>query len=155
MSPNPPYSAANPRPVAPSPRPWMRWVLIAAGCYNLAWGAWVVLAPRALFDLLGVAPQFVPNATGLAVWQCLGMVIGVYGIGYLCAALNPFRHWPIVLVGLLGKVFGPIGFIDAAFIQGTFPAQFGWTIITNDLVWWCPFGAILLAAWRTRRERAT
>ena len=66
----------------------------------------------------------------------------------LAAALNPLRHWPIVLVGLLGKLFGPIGFVDAALIKGTFPVQFGWTIITNDLIWWIPFAVILLAAWR-------
>ena len=41
----------------------------------------------------------------------MGMIVGVYGIGYLIAARDPRTHWPIVLVGLLGKVFGPIGFV--------------------------------------------
>ena len=43
------------------------------------------------------------------VWQGMGMVIGVYGIGYWIASYDPIRHWPIVLVGLLGKLFGLIG----------------------------------------------
>ncbi|MBI2761531.1 MAG: hypothetical protein HYX51_08915 [Chloroflexi bacterium] len=53
-------------------------------------------------------------------WQCLGMVVGVYGAGYLIAATNPLRHWPIVFVGLLGKILGPIGFLNAA-LSGTLP----------------------------------
>ncbi|NBV87581.1 MAG: hypothetical protein EBS01_15230 [Verrucomicrobia bacterium] len=48
------------------------------------------------------------------------------------------------LVGLLGKVFGPIGFAGAL-LSGRFPPAFGWNIITNDLVWWIPFAGILAA----------
>jgi hypothetical protein len=135
-------------------RRWMTLVLAIAGLYNLAWGAVVVLAPLWLFRVLGVAQDQWPNPTGTAIWQCVGMIVGVYGVGYLCAARDPLRHWPIVLVGLLGKLFGPIGFVDAALIRGTFPVEFGWTIVTNDLVWWVPFAIILLRAWQTREERS-
>jgi small multidrug resistance pump len=41
------------------------------------------------------------------IWQCVGMIVGVYGVGYLIAAFDPLRHWPVILVGLLGKVLGP------------------------------------------------
>jgi len=131
-----------------SPR-WMRRWLVAAGLYNLLWGAGVILLPRTLVDLAGL--EMTP--AGLAIWQCLGMVIGVYGIGYLAASLDPIRHWPIVLVGLLGKIFGPIGFVWTA-SRGEIPWSFGWTILTNDLLWWTPFTMILLAAWNdaSRRE---
>jgi hypothetical protein len=123
-------------------RPWMRQWLLAAGVYNLLWGAWVVLAPDALFTLVGMSPL---DGTGRGIWQCLGMVIGVYGIGYLCASRDPVRHWPIVLVGLLGKIFGPIGFIWTA-SRGEIPWTFGATIPTNDLLWWIPFALTLRAA---------
>ena len=79
------------------------------------------------------------------------MVIGVYGVGYLCASRDPLRHWPIVLVGLLGKIFGPIGFAWSA-ARGAIDWSFGWTILTNDLLWWWPFGGILLAAHRASRR---
>ena len=133
-------------------KPWMQWWMFAAGIYNLLWGAMVVLAPLWLFKVLGVEP---PPGIGLPIWQCVGMIVGVYGVGYLAAAKDPLRHWPIVLVGLLGKIFGPVGFIDSALIRGTFPKQFGWTILTNDLIWWAPFTLILLAAWgRHKRDRS-
>ncbi len=120
--------------------PWAFYCLAAAGIYNLAWGAWVVLFPTALFDMLKAAR---PNY--LELWQCIGMIVGVYGIGYLIAATNPSRHWPIVLVGFLGKVFGPIGFIGAL-SRGSFPAGFAWVIVFNDLVWLLPFALILRQA---------
>ena len=123
---------------------WARNWLLAAALYNVLWGAWVVLFPHALFDLLALPRPSYPE-----LWQCVGMIVGVYGVGYALAARDPLRHWPIVLVGLLGKLLGPIGFAQAL-VRGTFPPEFGWTILTNDLLWWWPFAAILRAAWRGR-----
>jgi hypothetical protein len=74
----------------------------------------------------------------------------VYGVGYLAASRAPLVHWPITLVGLLGKILGPIGFAGAL-LSGRFPPAFGWNIVTNDLIWWLPFAGILLAAWRAHR----
>ena len=79
------------------------------------------------------------------------MIVGVYGVGYAVAARDPLRHWPIVLVGLLGKVFGPIGFLQAA-LAGDLPWSFGWVLVGNDLVWWLPFAAILWRAATDHRQ---
>lgn len=121
---------------------WMGRVLVAAGVYNLLWGAWAILTPSLAFRWAGMDP---PNH--LFLWQCIGMIVGVYGIGYLLASRDPVRHWPIVLVGLLGKVLGPIGFVDAL-VRGAVTPAFGLNIIFNDLVWWVPFGLILWHAAR-------
>jgi hypothetical protein len=64
------------------------------------------------------------------------------------------RHWPIVLVGLLGKVCGPIGFVQAV-LTNRLPWQLSITILTNDLIWWIPFAAILLNARRHFRTLET
>jgi hypothetical protein len=126
------------------PQLWgSRW-LRAAGIYNLAWGALAIASPHLLFDLTGAERINYPE-----IWQCVGMIVGVYGIGYLIAANDPRTHWPIVLVGLLGKVLGPIGFLVALF-RGTFPPLFGLTILTNDLLWWIPFAMIL---WDAAKHR--
>ena len=127
---------------------WARRTLWAAAVYNLAFGAWAVLLPAQWFELGGMK---VPEQ--LFVWQCVGMIVGVYGVGYACAAPRPLRHWPIVLVGLLGKILGPIGFLDAA-LRGDVPWRSGWLILTNDLVWWLPFAAMLRSASRHHRDPA-
>ena len=128
-----------------SPR-WAFWWLSAAGIYNLVWGGLIIAWPHLLFDLTGAERINYPE-----IWQCVGMIVGVYGIGYLLAAYDSRGHWPIVLVGLLGKIFGPIGFVYAL-TQGTFPPGFGLTILTNDLLWWIPFTLILRDAWRVDPE---
>ena len=122
----------------------MCWTLAFAGIYNLLWGALAVLFPLAMFRWMGMEPPNYP-----ALWQCIGMLVGVYGVGYLVAASDPIWHWPIVLVGLLGKVLGPAGFIRAA-ILGDLPWVMGWTIVFNDLIWWVPFAIILWKAWGGR-----
>jgi len=125
---------------ASSPR-WMRNVLLAAGLYNVSWGAWAVLFPSAIFSWLDM-PQ--PNYPQF--WQCIGMIVGVYGVGYAIAAFDPVRHWPIVLVGFLGKVFGPLGMVQALW-SGQLPWGFALNCVTNDLIWWVPFFLILKHAW--------
>ena len=125
-----------------SVKPWMPAVLVVAGVYNLLFGAWAVLFPNMAFTGLGMeAPQYP------FLWQCVGMIVGVYGIGYLAASRDPLRHWPIVLVGMLGKIFGPIGFVQTA-VAGDISWSFGIMIIFNDLIWWIPFTALLVAAWK-------
>jgi len=125
---------------------WPRFILRLAAIYNLLWGAWVILFPNHLFDWTGIAR---PNYPG--IWQCVGMIVGVYGVGYWFAASDFRRHWPIVLVGFLGKVFGPIGFIQSA-ITGALPWSWGATILTNDLIWWVPFGAMLYLAFKDNTD---
>jgi len=130
-------------PVAPA---WMSRWLVAAGIYNLAWGGLTVLVPGWLFDLTGMERPNYPF-----IWQCVGMIVGVYGIGYLAAAGDPFRHWPIVLVGFLGKIFGPLGYAMGV-LDGTVPPAFGVTLPTNDLIWWVPFGLILYGGFRANTD---
>jgi len=130
-------------------------VLRLAGVYNILWGAAVVLFPLATLRVLGMDVGAIsePGNITAPLWQCIGMIVGVYGIGYWIAANDVYRHWPIVLVGLLGKILGPIGFVDAVFIKQLFPVTFGWTILTNDLIWWAPFALILLGAYRAHERR--
>ena len=62
-----------------------------------------------------------------------------------------FANWPIVLVGLLGKLLGPLGFLRAA-MRGQLPWLFGCTVLTNDFIWWMPFAIILYRSYRDRRS---
>lgn len=118
-----------------------RW-LLAAAVYNVLWGAQAVLFPRWGFEVVGMAPP----TEGLYLWQCIGMIVSVYGVGYALAGLAPHTHWPIVLVGLLGKIFGPIGFAFSLF-TGQVPVSFGLHLVFNDFIWWVPFVLILKTVW--------
>ncbi|MEL6739941.1 MAG: peroxiredoxin-like family protein [Planctomycetota bacterium] len=133
-------------PAAPR---WMSLTLRLAALYNVLWGALTVLYPAWLFDLTGLEPPAYPF-----IWQCVGMIVGVYGVGYWVAARDPLRHWPIVLVGFLGKIFGPLGYVDGV-VRGNVPVEFGVTLPTNDLIWWIPFAMMLWAAFRAAGGHGT
>ncbi len=109
----------------------------AAAIYNFIWGVITILFPAFLFDLIGAPPpKYLP------LWQVVGMFVLVYAPAYWWVARRPGYHRHLIVIALMGKVFGPIGFVWAAF-QGQFPLAFGWTIITNDLIWWPAFALYL------------
>lgn len=139
-------------PAAYTHHAWMTWVLRLAGIYNLLWGTWSILFPTHFWSLMGMKPP-----EYLFLWQGLGMLIGLFGVGYWLAAANPARYWPIIFIGLLSKVSGVLGFLDAWLIQASLPAHFGLTTLVNDLLWWIPFSLILIHAYKVnelaRRDR--
>ena len=124
----------------------MSKVLKIAGLYNILFGIVVIALPNLFFDMAGMERPLYPM-----IWQCVGMIVGVYGLGYWIAGEAPLVHWPIVLVGFLGKIFGPIGF--AYYLtQGAFPIKWGLVIMFNDIIWWLPFGAILLRVYKDSKS---
>lgn len=116
-----------------------RW-FAAAAVYNFAWGVVTLAFPALFFAIAGMEE---PNYSVL--WQCIGMFVLVYAPGYWWAAHDPFRFRHFILIGSLGKVLGPIGFVWLA-AQGALPVAFGWTILTNDLIWLPAFYSFLKRA---------
>ena len=125
---------------------WMTYTLLAAAAYNALWGLWVGLFPAQSFTLLGMnVPEYLP------LWQSVGLMVGCYAIGYFIAALDPYLYWPLVLVGLIGKVLGPLGMIYAV-ASSQLPLAFAWNNLTNDVIWWIPFFFILRGAYTSLLE---
>jgi hypothetical protein len=132
-----------------------RVIFILAGVYNIAFGLWAALDPHALFDAFELGP---PSHS--AVWACLGMVVGLYGLIYLAVAFtDPARRLSAAIVlgrrveydftrfligiGLLGKILGPIGFVLAV-RGGELPLRMIPLIALDDLIWWVPFAMYLI-----------
>ena len=122
-------------------RRFHRAVFALAGAYNLGWGMYAAADPQWLFRYAGMPPLNHP-----AIFACLGMVVGVYGILYLEVARAPERGFLIAAVGLLGKVLGPVG-LARLIATGEWPATTLMLCLTNDFVWWIPFGVYLYDAW--------
>ena len=122
---------------------YYRVVLTLAALYNAAFGLWAGLAPDAFFRLLRLDPPRYPG-----IWQCLGMVVGLYGALYALAA-----HWlgrdadrerarPLVAIGLAGKVLGPLGWAWTV-ARGEWPLRTVTLVLLDDVVWWLPFALLL------------
>jgi peroxiredoxin len=116
---------------------WTKNLLKAAGIYNIIWGSWVVLFPISFFHWFNLPSPIYPM-----IWQSVGMIVGVYGIGYYIAAYNPQRYWPLIFVGWLGKLFGPIGAFYYL-MAGKLTPWFLLHNLTNDLIW-LPFFTVIL-----------
>jgi len=121
---------------------WASFILGLAALYNLAWGAMVVVAPEWCLQRVGLDP-----AANRPLVQCIGMLVGVYGVAYGIAAVDPARYWPLIFVGLVGKLAGPPGALWAI-QRGELPAQFLWVNVFNDLIWLGPFAWILASVAR-------
>ena len=120
---------------------WHSVALRFAAAYNVFWGIVAILFPAAMFELLGI--EMLPRYAEFL--QCIGILVGTCGVGFWCASRDPDRHWPIVLVGLLSKIFGPIGLLPVITF-GDFPWLTGLAIVTNNLIWGISFASILLHA---------
>lgn len=121
-----------------SHRPWMSHVLKLAAIYNLAYGLVLAVMPQQVFDFLQMPTTPTPMI------QCIGMMVGAYALGYWLASSNPLHWWPLVFVGIAGKLLGPLGFLVCAWM-GTLPWRAGWMNVTNDVIW-LPFFIVIV--WR-------
>ncbi|MEJ7607605.1 MAG: redoxin domain-containing protein [Bryobacteraceae bacterium] len=121
--------------------PWMSIMLRLAAIQNLGFAVFVLFAPLAIFDWLGLPTPLYPE-----IWQCVGMLVGVLGVGFALAAVDPIRHWAVVFIGLLAKVAGVLGFALAA-MRGRAPWELVWVAAVTDIIWWLPFSMILAAAY--------
>src|SRR5262245_40124541 len=115
-----------------------RCLFALAAAYNLAFGIWAGFAPQSFFTLFALEPPRYP-----AIWQCLGMVVGVYALAYAYGAWSPDRGDVFIAIGLIGKVLGPAGWLVAVAREELPPRTFP-LILANDLIWWFPFLFYLL-----------
>ena len=120
---------------------WMTSVLFAAALFSFATCSATTLRPLWLFHLTRVPMPVYPE-----IWQCFGLMSGILGVGYLAAATNPLRHWPIVLVGWLGKLAVPLWLLSRA-AEGRFPWPLAQNVTLAEAIWWVPFALILCRAY--------
>jgi small multidrug resistance pump len=117
---------------------WPRIVLLIAAFQCLIWGVFIILLPERSALVYG----FAQPPEELFLWQGTGLVILLYGMGYVLASTDPNQHWGIVLVGLLAKVLGPVGMAWSVW-HGAVPSRVLLLIPIHDILWWIPFALIV------------
>jgi len=129
--------------MAPSERFFIRGFQLAAA-YNLAWGATVVCFPNLPFELLRIPPVNYPF-----LMSGIGMFVAVYAYGYWVVSRELLRYPQLVVIGLLGKTLGPIGWAVTVW-RGEIPARTLLINVFNDLIW-LPLFIAYLVWYRQRR----
>jgi hypothetical protein len=125
-------------------RKFHRFLFTLAGFYNIAWGIFTSLNPQWLFRF-----SKIPDINYPQIFQCLAMVIALYGLLYWEVARLPEQNWRIAAVGLLGKILGPIG-MTYMITTHRWPPRIMILCLTNDLIWWLPFALYLRDFYKTR-----
>lgn len=121
---------------------WFKSVLLVAGVYHILWGASVIFFPCFWFDLGSLS---YPNY--MQLWQFVGLYEIIFGFGFLMAASNPLRHWRVVLLGFISKLFVTVGFIYF-YLKGDEPKVIFHMVLSNHIFWLIPFLIILYNAYR-------
>gem|GEM_PF-861771 len=118
---------------------WARFIMFLAAAYNIFWGAVISIYPQII--LFGNPPtNFL-----LIILRCVGMLVGVYGVAYYFASLDPVKYWPLILVGWIGKLLGPFGSLYYIYLHQLTPS-FLIVNVFNDLIWLYPVGWVIYQA---------
>jgi hypothetical protein len=104
-------------------------IFLAAAIYNVFWGSLIIIFPNLIFQLFNLPPINYPF-----LMSGIGMFVGVYGYGYWIVSKHPLVYPQLVVVGLLGKTLGPIGWAYHVY-SGDVPFATMWVNVFNDLIW--------------------
>jgi small multidrug resistance pump len=123
-------------------RPWMWYLLVFAGCYNLLVGLTLMVLYHEAFKILGL-----PKPELMLFVQLVGILVGLFGVGYLMVAREPIENRNVLLLGLLSKALGTL--LGLAYVAlGKVPISFFVLLIFSDIVYLPPFVVILRRLYR-------
>jgi hypothetical protein len=115
----------------------MRWLLRFVGCYNLLAGLAMLVFYHEGFRLLGIAK---PNL--MLPVQLVGILVGLFGVGYLLVANNPLENRNLLMLGFWSKALGSVlgvGYV----VLGKLPPVFVVVLFFADIMYLPPFAVIL------------
>jgi len=116
--------------------PWMHGVLKFAGYYNLLAGLAMMILYHEGYSMLGVAkPEFV-----LPI-QLVGLLVAIFGVGYLMVDRQPSLNANVLWLGLMSKLLGPLLALPWIF-NGTLPIAMLIVFFFADTIYVWPFWKI-------------
>ena len=127
-------------------KPWMHWLLKFAGGYNLVAGLSMILFYHEGFKSLGI-----PKPEMNLPIQLVGMMVLLFGIGYLMVDRSPAANRNVLLLGLLSKLIGPI-FAVGYVVKGDLPMAMLPILFFADVVYLVPFWMIYRTIGRREQE---
>ena len=118
-------------------KPWMRWLLRFTGCYNMLAGLTFLVFYHEAFKLMGL-----PKPQLLLPMQLVGVLVGLFGVGYLLVAANPIENRNVLMLGFWSKALGSllgVGYV----VLGKLPPIFIVVLFFADIMYLPPFLIIM------------
>jgi hypothetical protein len=125
----------------------MRRVLQCAAGYNMLAGFCLVVFVHEGYKLLRLEKP----ALVLPI-QLVGVLVALFGLGYLLVSRDPVTNRNLLLLGSLSKLLGP-ALASYYIIVGKLPPIFWWVLLVSDLIYLPPFAVILRRLFRFAAKR--
>ena len=129
-------------------KPWMRFVLRFAGCFNLVAGAGMVCLYHEGYRLLGV-----PKPVLILPVQVMGILVALFGVGYHLVASRPIENRNILVLGFWSKALSSA--VALCYVaDGTLPWWFAVVVFFADVIYLPPFYVIIRSLSHAARQHA-
>src|SRR5262245_1999884 len=134
---------------------WMKFVLRFVDVYNVLAGLHMVVMYHETYKMIGMDK---PEKGMHFPIQLVGILVGLFGVGYYMVARNPVENRNILLLGFWSKFLGScLGTFYV--IRGLLPPTFVLLYFFSDIIYLPPFYVILrrlnrIAAENRARARA-
>ena len=117
--------------------PWMRFLLIFAGYFNLMAGACIFTFYHEGYRLLGI-----PKPELMLPVQVMGILVAMFGAGYLLVAQNPLENRHLLMLGFWSKALCSV--LALTYVAGgELPLAFLSILFFADIVYLPPFYMIM------------
>ena len=130
-------------------RPWMRFVLQFVGVFNLLAGAAMICLYHEGYKLLGV-----PKPELVLPVQVMGILVALFGVGYLLVAANPIENRNLLMLGFWSKAISSVAALSYV-VDGQLSWWFAVVVFLSDVIYLPPFYVILRRLYRLAREHRT
>ena len=117
--------------------PWMKFVLRFAGTYNVLAGASMVCFYHEGYKLLGI-----PKPELVMPVQVMGVLVGLFGVGYHLVASSPVENRNILMLGFWSKALSSVLAL-CYIISGQLPLGFLPVLFFADIMYLPPFHIIM------------
>lgn len=124
---------------------WMRYLLWFVGGYNILAGIGMMVFYHEGFRMLDL-----PKPELMLPLQLVGILVGLFGVGYWMVALNPVENRNVLTLGFLSKLLGSILGIGYL-IAGQMPLVFLPVLFFADIIYLLPFWLIMQRLYAAKR----
>jgi len=117
--------------------PWMRYLLRFAGTYNVLAGLCMILFYHEGYKLLGV-----PKPVLILPVQVMGILVGLFGVGYHLVASDPVPNRHLLTLGFWSKALSSLVALRCVAL-GQLPWGFVPVLFFSDIIYLPPFYLIM------------
>jgi len=116
---------------------WMKFVLRFVAFFNVGAGLFMLVGYHETYKIIGMNKPDVSFPI-----QLVGILVGLFGVGYYLVAKNPIENRNVLLLGFLSKLLGSC-LATWYVVRGQLPPQFVAVYFFADVIYLPPFYLIL------------